>query len=139
MLVSGGTYATDPDATGTISSHRIDAASKMGRPLCRARRLADVSFHLRDPLGFYKVDLVFDNCAKFFSGFCYTVSMRSIWSAGVASLLAVAQMYLSEVVIGLGWVILIPDSPASHACSASPGFGMTPGPCRPALAPCRLA
>ncbi len=95
-----------------------------------------VSFYLRDPLGFYKVDFVFDNYAKFFSSFYYSVSMRSLWSAGISSILTVALafpamfiivdmrrnwqlvwvigllalMCLSEVVIGFAWVILMSES-----------------------------
>jgi len=95
-----------------------------------------VSFYQRDPLGFFKVDFVFDNYAQFFSSFYYKVSMRSIWSAAVSSVLVVAiaftamtiivemsqrwqlfwvlmllgLMCLSEVIIGFAWVILLSET-----------------------------
>ncbi len=95
-----------------------------------------VSFYLRDPLGFYKVDFVWENYGKFFSSFYYSVSLRSIWTSALASLLTVALafpaifiivgmrrkwqlvwvigllalMCLSEVVIGFAWVILMSES-----------------------------
>jgi putative spermidine/putrescine transport system permease protein len=95
-----------------------------------------VSFYKPDPLGFYEVAFVWDNYAKFFSSFYYTVSMRSLWSASfgaiVVVLLAFPAMYiivdmarrwqlfwmimllslmcLSEVVIGFAWVILFSES-----------------------------
>jgi len=95
-----------------------------------------VSFYERDPLGFYKVAFVWDNYAKFFSSFYYTVSLRSLWSSSLGAvvvvLLAFPAMYiivdmsrrwqlfwvilmlslmcLSEVIIGFAWVILMSES-----------------------------
>ncbi len=95
-----------------------------------------VSFYERDPLGFYNVAFVWDNYAKFFSSFYYTLSMRSLWSASLGAVLVVllafpamyiivdmsrrwqlfwvilllSLMCLSEVVIGFAWVILMSES-----------------------------
>lgn len=95
-----------------------------------------VSFFERDPLGFYNVAFVWDNYAKFFSSFYYTVSMRSLWSASLGSLLVVllafpamyiivdlhrrwqlfwvilllSLMCLSEVIIGFAWLILFSEN-----------------------------
>ncbi|WP_299356815.1 ABC transporter permease [uncultured Shimia sp.] len=95
-----------------------------------------VSFYERDPLGFYNVAFVWDNYAKFFSSFYYTVSMRSLWSSSLGAivvvLLAFPAMYiivdmsrrwqlfwvilllslmcLSEVIIGFAWLILMSES-----------------------------
>ncbi|WP_170574817.1 ABC transporter permease [Ruegeria atlantica] len=95
-----------------------------------------VSFYERDPLGFYNVAFVWDNYAKFFSSFYYTVSLRSLWSASLGAvvvvLLAFPAMYiivdmsrrwqlfwvilllslmcLSEVIIGFAWLILFSES-----------------------------
>ena len=95
-----------------------------------------VSFYKSDPLGFYKVDFVWDNYAKFFSSFYYTISLRSLWSAALGAVLVVllafpamylivdmsrrwqmfwvilllSLMCLSEVIIGFAWVILMSES-----------------------------
>ncbi|PHO03046.1 ABC transporter permease [Rhodobacteraceae bacterium 4F10] len=95
-----------------------------------------VSFYERDPLGFYKVSFVWDNYAKFFSSFYYTISMRSLWSASLGALVVVllafpamyiivdmhrrwqlfwvilllSLMCLSEVIIGFAWLILFSES-----------------------------
>lgn len=95
-----------------------------------------VSFYERDPLGFYKVSFVWDNYAKFFSSFYYTISMRSLWSASLVALVVVllafpamyiivdmhrrwqlfwvilllSLMCLSEVIIGFAWLILFSES-----------------------------
>lgn len=95
-----------------------------------------VSFYQPDPMGFYKVDFVWENYAKFFSSFYYTVSFRSLWSSAIAALLVVALafptvlaisdlgrrwqlfwiilllalMCLSEVIIGFSWLILLSES-----------------------------
>ena len=94
-----------------------------------------VSFYERDPLGFYRVAFVWDNYARFFSSFYYTVSLRSLWSstlgAALVVLLAFPAMYivtdmprrwqlfwvvlllslmcLSEVIIGFAWLILLSE------------------------------
>ncbi|GAA6209124.1 ABC transporter permease [Cognatishimia sp. WU-CL00825] len=95
-----------------------------------------VSFYERDPLGFYNPAFVWDNYAKFFSSFYYTISMRSISSASLGALfvvlLAFPAMYiivdmprrwqlfwvilllslmcLSEVIIGFAWLILFSEN-----------------------------
>ena len=95
-----------------------------------------VSFYLRDPLGFFKVDFVFDNYQKFFSAFYTKISLRSIWSAALSAVIVVAitlpltyvisdlsrrwqlfwiifllaMMCLSEVIIGFAWIILLSES-----------------------------
>ena len=95
-----------------------------------------VSFYERDPLGFYNAAFVWDNYAKFFSSFYYTISLRSLWSATLGSILVVllafpavyiivdmsrrwqlfwvilllSMMCLSEVIIGFAWVILMSES-----------------------------
>ena len=95
-----------------------------------------VSFFERDPLGFYNVAFVWDNYAKFFSSFYYTISMRSIWSASLGAILVVllafpamyiivdmsrrwqlfwvilllSLMCLSEVIIGFAWLILLSEN-----------------------------
>jgi putative spermidine/putrescine transport system permease protein len=94
-----------------------------------------VSFYERDPLGFYKVAFVWDNYARFFSSFYYTISMRSLWSASLGSVVVVllsfpaiyiivdmhrrwqlfwvilllSLMCLSEVIIGFAWLILFSE------------------------------
>ena len=94
-----------------------------------------VSFFERDPLGFYKVAFVWDNYAKFFSSFYYTISLRSLWSASLGALVVVllafpamyiivdmhrrwqlfwvilllSLMCLSEVIIGFAWLILFSE------------------------------
>jgi putative spermidine/putrescine transport system permease protein len=95
-----------------------------------------VSFYQPDPMGFYKVDFVWENYAKFFSNFYYTVSFRSIYSSALGAVLVVALafplvlfvsdlarkwqlfwiilllslMCLSEVIIGFAWLILMSES-----------------------------
>ena len=95
-----------------------------------------VSFYERDPLGFYNVAFIWDNYAKFFSSFYYTISLRSVWSAGLGAalvvLLAFPAMYiivdmsrrwqlfwvilllslmcLSEVILGFAWLILLSEN-----------------------------
>ena len=95
-----------------------------------------VSFYKSDPLGFYNVAFVWDNYAKFFSSFYYTVSLRSIFSASFGAILVVllafpamyiivdmsrrwqlfwvilllSLMCLSEVIIGFAWLILMSES-----------------------------
>lgn len=95
-----------------------------------------VSFYERDPLGFYNVALIWDNYAKFFSSFYYTISLRSVWSAGLGSVLVVllafpamyiivdmsrrwqlfwvilllSLMCLSEVILGFAWLILLSEN-----------------------------
>lgn len=95
-----------------------------------------VSFYESDPLGFYKVAFVWDNYAKFFSSFYYTISLRSLWSASLGAVLVVllafpamyiivdmsrrwqlfwvilllSMMCLSEVIIGFSWLILMSES-----------------------------
>jgi len=95
-----------------------------------------VSFFERDPLGFYRVAFVWDNYARFFSSFYYTLSLRSLFSASLSAVLVVALafpamfiitemsrrwqlfwvilllslMCLSEVIIGFAWVILLSES-----------------------------
>lgn len=95
-----------------------------------------VSFYERDPLGFYRVSFVWDNYLKFFSSFYYSVSLRSLFSAGLSALLVVvlafpamfiiadmrrkwqlfwvilllSLMCLSEVIIGFSWMILLSES-----------------------------
>ena len=95
-----------------------------------------VSFYQPDPMGFYKVDFVWENYAKFFSSFYYTVSFRSLYSSALGAVLVVALafplvlfvsdlgrkwqlfwiilllslMCLSEVIIGFAWLILMSES-----------------------------
>lgn len=95
-----------------------------------------VSFYQPDPMGFYKEAFVFENYAKFFSSFYYTVSFRSITSSALGAVLVVALafplvlfvsdlsrrmqlfwiilllslMCLSEVIIGFAWLILMSES-----------------------------
>jgi len=95
-----------------------------------------VSFYQPDPMGFYKVDFVWENYAKFFSSFYYTVSFRSLYSSVLGAVLVVALafplvlfvsdlsrkwqlfwiimllslMCLSEVIIGFAWLILMSES-----------------------------
>ena len=95
-----------------------------------------VSFYERDPLGFYNVAFIWDNYAKFFSSFYYTISLRSVWSAGLGSVLVVllafpamyiivdmsrrwqlfwvilllSLMCLSEVILGFAWLILLSEN-----------------------------
>ncbi len=95
-----------------------------------------VSFYQPDPMGFYKVDFVWENYGKFFSSFYYTVSFRSLYSAALGAVLVVALafplvlfvsdlsrrmqlfwiilllslMCLSEVIIGFAWLILMSES-----------------------------
>ncbi len=95
-----------------------------------------VSFYQPDPMGFYKVDFVWENYSKFFSSFYYTVSFRSLYSAALGAVLVVALafplvlfvsdlsrrmqlfwiilllslMCLSEVIIGFAWLILMSES-----------------------------
>jgi len=95
-----------------------------------------VSFYQPDPMGFYKVDFVWENYGKFFSSFYYKVSWRSLYSAILGSVLVVAfafplvlavsdvsrkwqlfwivlllsLMCLSEVIIGFAWLILMSES-----------------------------
>lgn len=95
-----------------------------------------VSFYKSDPLGFYQSAFVWDNYARFFSSFYYTVSLRSLWSASLGAVLVVllafpamyiivdmsrrwqlfwvilllSLMCLSEVIIGFAWVILMSES-----------------------------
>ena len=95
-----------------------------------------VSFYQPDPMGFYKVDFVWENYAKFFSSFYYTVSFRSLYSSAIGAVLVVvlsfplvlfvsdlgrkaqlfwiilllALMCLSEVIIGFAWLILMSES-----------------------------
>ena len=94
-----------------------------------------VSFYERDPLGFYNVAFIWDNYAKFFSSFYYTISLRSVWSAGLGAVLVVllafpamyiivdmsrrwqlfwvilllSLMCLSEVILGFAWLILLSE------------------------------
>lgn len=101
-----------------------------------------VSFYQPDPMGFYKVDFVWENYAKFFSSFYYTVSLRSLYSSALGAVLVVAfafplvlfvsdlsrshqqfwiisllsLMCLSEVIIGFAWLILMSQS------AGIPGF-----------------
>ncbi|MDB2369169.1 hypothetical protein N9V68_01105 [Octadecabacter sp.] len=95
-----------------------------------------VSFYQPDPMGFYKVDFVWENYAKFFSSFYYTVSLRSLYSSALGAVFVVAfafplvlfvsdlsrhlqqlwiilllsLMCLSEVIIGFAWLILMSQS-----------------------------
>lgn len=95
-----------------------------------------VSFYKPDPMGFYKVAFVWENYAKFFSTFYYKVSLRSLWSSGLAAVLVtmiafplvlaisnlrekwqtfwiillLSLMCLSEVIIGFAWVIILSES-----------------------------
>jgi len=95
-----------------------------------------VSFYKPDPMGFYKVDFVWENYAKFFSSFYYKVSWRSLYSAILGAILVVALafplvlaisdvsrkwqlfwiilllslMCFSEVIIGFAWLILLSES-----------------------------
>lgn len=95
-----------------------------------------VSFYQPDPMGFYKPDFVWENYAKFFSSFYYTVSLRSLYSSALGAVLVVALafplvlfvsdlsrrmqlfwiimllslMCLSEVIIGFAWLILMSES-----------------------------
>lgn len=95
-----------------------------------------VSFYQPDPIGFYKVDFVWENYGKFFSSFYYTVSFRSLYSAALGAVFVVALafplvlfvtdlsrrwqlfwiilllslMCLSEVIIGFAWLILMSES-----------------------------
>jgi putative spermidine/putrescine transport system permease protein len=95
-----------------------------------------VSFYQPDPMGFYKVDFAWENYAKFFSSFYYTVSFRSLYSSALGAVLVVALsfplvlfvsdlgrkaqlfwitlllalMCLSEVIIGFAWLILMSES-----------------------------
>ena len=95
-----------------------------------------VSFYERDPLGFYNVAFIWDNYAKFFSSFYYTISLRSVWSAGLGAVLVVllafpamyiivdmsrrwqlfwvilllSLMCLSEVILGFAWLILLSEN-----------------------------
>ena len=95
-----------------------------------------VSFYKSDPLSFYTVDFVWDNYAKLFSSFYYTVSLRSLWSASLGAVLVVllafpamyiiadmhrrwqlfwiilllSLMCLSEVIIGFAWLILMSEN-----------------------------
>ncbi|MCF2904988.1 ABC transporter permease subunit [Octadecabacter sp. CECT 8868] len=95
-----------------------------------------VSFYQPDPMGFYKVDFVWENYAKFFSSFYYKVSWRSLYSAIFGAVLVVALafplvlaisdvsrkwqlfwiilllslMCFSEVIIGFAWLILMSES-----------------------------
>lgn len=95
-----------------------------------------VSFYQPDPMGFYKVDFVLENYAKFFSSFYFNVSTRSLWSSALGAALVVALafplviavsdlsrkwqqfwiilllslMCLSEVIIGFAWLILMSQS-----------------------------
>ncbi|WP_420861255.1 ABC transporter permease [Algirhabdus cladophorae] len=95
-----------------------------------------VSFYQPDPMGFYKVDFVWENYAKFFSSFYYKVSWRSLYSASLGAILVVALafplvlavsdlarkwqlfwivlllslMCFSEVIIGFAWLILFSES-----------------------------
>ncbi|MEP5155281.1 hypothetical protein [Planktotalea sp.] len=95
-----------------------------------------VSFYQPDPMGFYKVDFVWENYAKFFSSFYYSVSFRSIYSSALGAVLVVALafplvlivsdlnrtwqlfwiilllslMCLSEVIMGFAWLILLSES-----------------------------
>lgn len=95
-----------------------------------------VSFYQPDPMGFYKVDFVWENYGKFFSSFYYTVSFRSLYSSVLGAVLVVALafplvlavsdlsrrlqlfwiimllslMCLSEVIIGFAWLILMSES-----------------------------
>ena len=73
-----------------------------------------VSFYERDPLGFYKVAFVWDNYAKFFSSFYYTISMRSLWSASLGAVVVVLLSFPAMYIIvdmhrrwQLFWVILL--------------------------------
>ena len=95
-----------------------------------------VSFYERDPLGFYNVAFIWDNYAKFFSSFYCTISLRSVWSAGLGAVLVVllafpamyiivdmsrrwqlfwvilllSLMCLSEVILGFAWLILLSEN-----------------------------
>lgn len=95
-----------------------------------------VSFYQPDPMGFYKEAFVWENYAKFFSSFYYTVSFRSLNSSALGAILVVALafplvvfvsdlsrrmqlfwiilllslMCLSEVIIGFAWLILMSES-----------------------------
>lgn len=95
-----------------------------------------VSFYQPDPMGFYKVDFVWENYGKFFSSFYYTVSFRSLYSSALGAIVVVALafplvlfvsdltrrwqlfwiilllslMCLSEVIIGFAWLILMSES-----------------------------
>ena len=95
-----------------------------------------VSFYQPDPMGFYKVDFVWENYAKFFSSFYYKVSWRSLYAALLGAVLVVSLafplvlaisdvsrswqlfwiilllslMCFSEVIIGFAWLILLSES-----------------------------
>lgn len=95
-----------------------------------------VSFYQPDPMGFYKETFVWENYAKFFSSFYYTVSFRSLTSSALGAVLVVvlafplvvfvsdlsrrmqlfwiilllSLMCLSEVIIGFAWLILMSES-----------------------------
>ncbi len=95
-----------------------------------------VSFYKSDPMAFYEVAFVWDNYAKFFSSFYYTVSVRSLYTAVLGAVVVVAitfptvlaiselsrrwqlfwiilllsLMCLSEVIIGFAWLILMSES-----------------------------
>lgn len=72
------------------------------------------AFFERDPLGFFNVTFVWDNYAKFFSSFYYTVSLRPLWSASLGSLVVVLLAFPAMYIIvdlhrrgQLFWVILL--------------------------------
>ena len=121
------------------STHAIGAAACLALLIFFALPLVFmiiVSFYKADPMAFYQVDFVWDNYATFFSSFYAKVSLRSIWSAGLAAFIVVAitfptviaisdlprrwqlfwiilllaLMCLSEVIIGFAWLILLSES-----------------------------
>ena len=87
-------------------------------------------------MAFFKVAFVWDNYAKFFSQFYFNVSLRSLWSSGLAAVIIVALafptvlaivdlprrwqlfwvilllalMCLSEVIVAFSWMILLSQS-----------------------------
>jgi len=95
-----------------------------------------VSFYKPDPMGFYKVAFSWENYEKYFSSFYFNVTLRSLWSAALASVLVVifafaamlaitelsrrwqlfwvilllSLMCLSEVIVGFSWLILLSES-----------------------------
>ncbi len=95
-----------------------------------------VSFYKSDPMAFYEKAFVWENYAKFFSGFYLNVTLRSLFSAALSAVIVVflaffavlsivelsrkwqlfwvilllSLMCLSEVIVGFSWLILLSES-----------------------------
>jgi len=111
-----------------------------------------VSFYKSDPMAFYEKTFVWDNYARYFTGFYLKVTLRSLWSAALSAVIVVflafvtvlaivelsrkwqlfwvilllSLMCLSEVIIGFSWLILMSESAGVPRLLNALGFWNNP-------------